>query len=511
MRAAAARLKTQAFSPDKECSHEMTAEPHLAKSEGADPEQPSSGSSWRAAIAIMGVALVLGGGLRFYHLDATELDQSEAVLWLAACAPTIGGVIRTGLRYEPGTFGVYEIVLHGWINRFGDGIVAMRVLSAILGTLAILLLFVAVREIFDSLDEGADPPAELVAAFAALIFACNLQMIASTRVARMYSLVLVLVFAQIFFFVRSHRRTGILNCVAAAVLTALAVASHYAMVSFFTGETLWLVHLWYLERGRIESISLLRPAIALALAAVLFAPLLVTAVGTGAGAFHSGILDFIEPQPPWWPLRALRTVSGNAAFWPFAGLAIFGVWYRWNRARRGTVFVLLWLVTPFALALAVSYTITPFMVVRYVLLSFVAFFVLVALGLASLPGDGLRYGLAAVVIAQSLAHVHHDWQKLEYFKWREAAEVAASSVQRGEKIAILPAAALAPVLYYLPRDESAMAIPAGSRCGPEPVLIVFGLSVMPRDAVNAVESCYPRTLRSFGLLEVRARLDSPSR
>ncbi len=461
-------------------------------------------------MAIVGVALILGGGLRFYHLDATELDQSEAVLWLAARAPTIAGVIRTGLRYEPGTLGVYEIVLHAWINRFGDGIVAMRALSAILGTLAILLLFAAVREIFHLLDQGPHPPPELLAAFAALIFACNLQMVASTRVARMYSLVLALVFAQIFFFVRTHRRKSTLNYIAAAILTALAVASHYAMVSFFAGETLWLVYLWYSERGRSESISLSRPAIALALAAVLFAPLLVTAVGAGAGAFHRGILDFIEPQPPWWPLRALRTVSGNAAFWPFAGLATFGVWHQWSRARQGTVFVLLWLVTPFALALAVSYTITPFMVVRYVLLSFVAFFALVALGLASLPGDGLRYGLAAVVIAQSLAHVYRDWQKPEYFRWREAAGVAASSVQRGERIAILPAAALAPVLYYLPRDESAIAISAGSGCGPEHVLIVFGLAAMPRDAVSAVESCYPRKLRSFGLLEVRARVDTPS-
>ena len=48
------------------------------------------------------------------------------------------------------------MMLHEWIGVLGDSLFAMRAMSAALGTIAIVLIFVVVREIWRSLaDESA--------------------------------------------------------------------------------------------------------------------------------------------------------------------------------------------------------------------------------------------------------------------------------------------------------------------------------------------------------------------
>jgi hypothetical protein len=187
-------------------------------------------SSRGIAIQVLLLALILGGGLRFYRLGVDEMTRGEAAAWTAASAPTIASVIASGRRLDPGKLGLYDVTLHGWIAMFRDRVGAMRALSAVLGTLAIVLVFASVREILRSLDTAADPiTAEVAGAFAALLFACNLQMITFDRTARMYSPMLT----QLFFFVRAHRRAGVLNCAAAAIFTVLAVACNYTSLFFF--------------------------------------------------------------------------------------------------------------------------------------------------------------------------------------------------------------------------------------------------------------------------------------
>ena len=61
------------------------------------------------------------------------------------------------LRAKAKRPGLFDIVLHEWVRIFGDSLFAMRAMSAALGTLAIVLLFIAVRESGRQLDTNGRP------------------------------------------------------------------------------------------------------------------------------------------------------------------------------------------------------------------------------------------------------------------------------------------------------------------------------------------------------------------
>ena len=99
-----------------------------------------------------------------------------------------------------GKLPLFDIALHGWVRMFGDSLFAMRAMSAALGTIAIVLMFVAVREIGRSLGgEAAAEAGEVGGAFAALSIALNLTIVASDRTAREFPLLTVVELAQIIF------------------------------------------------------------------------------------------------------------------------------------------------------------------------------------------------------------------------------------------------------------------------------------------------------------------------
>ncbi len=503
------RLSHTQRSRAKEKTLKMTDQSNVAEASLAGRLRVAE-SSRGIAIPVLLLALILGGGLRFDRLGAEEMNRSEAAAWTAASAPTLKSAIALGLHLDPGALGPYDALLHGWIAVFGDGVATMRTPSAALGVLAIALVFAAVREILRMAGDGAERAmtAELAGAFAALLFACNLQMIAWGRISRMYPLMLAAVLAQIFFFARTCRRAGAFNWMAAGFFGALAAASNYTALFVFASEGSWLAYLQRFGRGRNTSdqISVQRPVGALMLGVVLLAPLAVTAGTVGFGALHAGKYEWIEQRPPWWPFRAIQVVSGNAALWPLVALSIFGGWRQWSQADNAVRFILSWLVLPFAMVMAVSYLLTPFMVERYVLSSLVAFLALAGLGIASFRSDIVRYAVAVLVVAQSLAHVHHHWRVPEDIQWREAAELAASVVPSGEKIAVMPPGEPLMVLrYYLSRSKHDIdVVGADAKLdGPEPAAIVQ--LELPREFLSAIQPCYPRTLQKFRHVEVLAR------
>jgi hypothetical protein len=244
-------------------------------------------------------------------------------------------------------------------------------------------------------------------------------------------------------------------------------------------------------------------------------PLAAMSSGIEVHALHAGALKSIEYQPPWWPFRAMQVLSGNAAFWPLLALSIFGVWYQRAQAPRAIGFIACWLVVPFVLDMIVSYAITPFMLERYVLASLVAFLVLAAIGLASIQSGVARYVIATLVVAQSLAHIHHHWRSPEDIQWREAAQFAAAAVPSGEKVALMPPGEPQYVVNYdlTPQQRDIVVNCDASfdgatrtwafRCGQEPIAIVQ--LELPRDFLNAIQQCCPRTLKKFRQVEVLAR------
>ncbi|MGB6565169.1 MAG: hypothetical protein WBE69_21395 [Candidatus Binataceae bacterium] len=472
----------------------------------------SAAQHWFAR-ALLVVALVIGAGVRFHRLGHAQMDVDEGASWAGASVPTLGEVVARERQIDPGKLALYDLMLHGWIGVFGDGLFAMRAMSATLGTIAIVLVFAAVREAGGGPDgAGGVTVGELAGALAALAVATNLTLVVSDRTARMYSLTLAAELAQVIFFLRARREGGLRNYAGVVCFAALAVAANFSALCLLAAEAAWL--LWLLGARRAgESIAprqVVLTALSVAAGMAMLVPLLLAAAPSVATAVHGGIIDWIKPRPLWWPLVMLEQWTGWVLFAPLAALAGFGVWRQWRGADSAPAFFLAWLLVPIAAVAGVSWAIMPLMVPRYLFGSLVAFFALAALGAASVESRLAVLGLAAALAFVSLQRIHRHFRRPESAEWREAVELARASAGPQGQIAVVPDYAADVVRYCLPAGSRQLAVEFQAigfqdGCGPARVAILDGATYVPDGITAKAHACYPRVLAELRNLEVRAR------
>jgi hypothetical protein len=470
-------------------------------------------SAWRSprlfAFILLAFAVILGGFYRFHRLARWDMNGDEAASWAAASAPGVRQVAAIERRLDPGKLALYDVMLHEWIGVLGDSLFAMRAMSAALGTIAIVLIFVVVREIWRSLaDESAAAIGELAGAFAALLYATSLQMVLSDRVVRMYPLVMCAELLQITFFVRAQRGGGMSNYVGVALFTAAMVATNFTSTFLMAAEALWLGSLLLatLWDTRSQRLAVVRPGCALAAGIAILVFWLPGAFASSRGAVKWGAIDWIKLQPISWPYTTLRTSTGNdALFWIFVALAILGIWRQWRSARLVLEFVALWMAGPILAVMAVTYLIHPLEFPRYVLISFVGMFALAALGAASVRSTALRIMLAALLMYLSVSPVHDRVRHSDEAAWRDATLLAAQRTTQGEQVTVFPPWCINVVRFYMPRARRDAAVAMSDECGQAPVLILSGRGIAPDKRVAAAEACYPRVIARLQLVEVRAR------
>ena len=476
------------------------------------------------ALALLALALILGAGLRFYRLGRADLTADEAASWAGATAPDLRAVIERQRVLDPGKLALYDLALHGWIGLNGDGVGSMRAFSALLGTLAIALIFAVTRELLLDLGGAAVlRSAELGAAFAALIAAVNLTLVDQARTVRMYPLTLVLELAQVVCFLRaaSTRARGpgrVASLVGIAIFSALAIASNFTAAMLIAAEAMWLGWAALRRRGGAHAsvgtgLHLLWPTLALGAGMALLGPMAPMAGRTSIAVVHAGVLDWSHLRPPWWPLEMLRSASGKAPFLLLLPLATYATYAMYEGRRTGRDgngaalgFMLWWMLAPMAIVMAVSYTFTPFEEMRYVISSVAAFFILAGIGLAAIDDARLRLALLVLVVALSLDHVRREFTKPQYVQWREATALALAAAAPGGTIAVMPAYAVNVVRYYLPLERRTSVEPAGEQCEmPQRVLLLSGQEVLTPARLAALRDCDPLVIGRLRLVEVRKR------
>lgn len=402
------------------------------------------------------IAALIGGAiLRFTGLGTAEMSADEGASWAAAAAPNLAGVIKIQAEVNAGKLAVHEIALHGWIRCFGEGIFAMRSLSALLGTIAILLVFWVARELLQGPgDAGAgETRAQASAVFTALIFAASLVMIKYARELRMYPLMLDLLIAQVACFVRASRRGGLYAYIGAGGLAVLAVATNLSALLVPAAEGIWILIMFArsgIRAATPESGRAWRLVLALAIAAAIFFPLLFVEWRTGSAAVGRGVLRWIGRPPLWEPIALFNKGIGTFAFPVVAALAIYGAIRGWREAHDAVAFSLIWMWAPVVAMTILSYTLTPILVERYVLSCFVPLFFLAALGIASLTSSHARAAAIVLVLALSVGHVWSHARKPHDTQWHEAAAIALKNLPDSKTLSVRPAYAIEVVRYYLP-------------------------------------------------------------
>src|SRR5260370_15691323 len=204
-------------------------------------------------------AIGLGAALRFFRLGSRELSIDESLSWYEAAAPTVTDLLRIQHEVDSGKLAVHELALRGWMHMFGDSEGALRAMSALIGTISIVLVFIVAVEILSAVSstEGDDRQQRgfyVVAAMSAILFAVGLPAVEIARQARMYSMMQAWILAQVIFLLRARRIGGLANYTGLSIFTAIAVATNFTALLVVGAETLWLIYLFGREARRVEPV-----------------------------------------------------------------------------------------------------------------------------------------------------------------------------------------------------------------------------------------------------------------
>src|SRR5262245_57698268 len=201
-------------------------------------------------VAIVVFALVL----RLWGLSRQSYWYDE---WLTTEA-TSGGLVDA-LRhaaYREGIPPTYFAFMWGWVRVFGDGELALRMVSALFGTATVPVTYAAARELGGR---------RAVARIAALLVAVHPMLVWYSQEARPYGVLALFGALSLFAFARALERGRRIDYLLWGVVGAAAVAIHYYAVFLVVAEA---VALLLLRAAQVRSLVLAGMPTALVLIAL---------------------------------------------------------------------------------------------------------------------------------------------------------------------------------------------------------------------------------------------------
>jgi mannosyltransferase len=258
---------------------------------------------WLSTAAVVGVAVV-GVLLRLYSRSNLWLDEALSVN-IAELPP---GDLLEALRHD-GHPPLYYLLLHGWMELFGTGDVAVRLLSAVFGVAAFPLAWIAGRRLAGRAG----------ARWALVVVALSPYAVRYSTETRMYSLVMLLVLAGYLVLTDALRQPTLRRLGGVALVSGLLLLTHYWSFWLLGAVGLLLVLRWW--RQPAERATSARVIVAVAAGGVLFLPWL--------GGFlyqmqHTGT-PWGAPYRPTALLQATALDMAGGTNFSEAALGAFGI------------------------------------------------------------------------------------------------------------------------------------------------------------------------------------------
>lgn len=396
----------------------------------------------------LGIVVLLGLALRLPALGSQSLWFDEAFSWFIASQPLEAGLQRAlaDFVHPP----LYYLFLHP-VMFLSQSEFALRLPSALLGTLSIPLMYHLARDL-----EGPQRRGWNSGLLAAALLALNPFHIWFSREARNYqlvfflSLLLLILFHQL---LQGRRRWLVFTLV-----SALAYLTHYFSVLLVAVQFLYFL-MNYRRRYRLFPRWLLAQVVAAL-------PLLVWLMALFAQEEQSIGIAWI-PQP--------RLITPLLTLWDFALLYAEG-WLSWGvftlpafalilllgfKVRRRRGLLTLWLVIPALTLFAISWPGEhSFYMDRHLIISLPAFVLLLARGLVILRQQlsqtrWLAGAVASVLLlasALSVGQIYWDTD-LARSDWRGVAGLLEAGYQPGDLVVLRGSGEILPLGYYFPDFE----------------------------------------------------------
>ena len=166
--------------------------------------------------ALLVAVIAAGALLRFWHLGGQSLWYDE---WLSAEAVSGGlGHVVHHVANREGIAPTYFVILWGWVRLFGDGAVAMRTLSVLIGTATIPVAYAIAIELHQR---------RAVARIAAVLVAISPMLVWYSQEARPYTLVAFLGGLTLWAFARVRNSGQPRDLYRWGLICACALAVHY--------------------------------------------------------------------------------------------------------------------------------------------------------------------------------------------------------------------------------------------------------------------------------------------
>jgi mannosyltransferase len=385
---------------------------------------------------------VVGLALRLYGLGSESLwwDEVYAITTMAHQGPL--EIVR--LSSTDNNPPLFYLILHYWILLAGDSEFSIRLPSALVGALAVPVMYRIGALLFD----------RSAGLLAALILSLSAYHVRYAQEARAYGLMVFLTLLSFYFFVRLIKDGGSrYTSIGYVVSTALLMYAHFYGVFFVAAQIIYvLVSRENLRRWIV-------PEGALALLYLPWMLLLAINVLSPTGAWRSGTTWI--PDPTLVDVtQILQAYSGSLPltilFTLLAGYGLFSI----IRGDRSTAYLLLaWLLVPIAVPFLVSHLYRPILADRFTIAASPAFYLLVTQGFAGLKGFAYRergYAqalLVLIVTALSVVSILGYYSAVTKQPWREVAGYVDDHARAGDVVIFYWAGGLLPFEYYSERPN----------------------------------------------------------
>lgn len=382
--------------------------------------------------------LLLGFGVRLYGLTYHSLWLDETVSVYLASFPPLE-ILRQGMFLQEPNPPLYHLLLHFWMRLFGSGEAAVRMMSALPGTLYLAPIYLLGRRLLSP----------RVALIATLLVAIDPFLVWYSQEARMYALVATLSLWSLYCLVRAMEAPRWSWWSAYVGVTVASLYTHFYAVLLLPAELVFLlVYAW--RRGT----ALRRGALAWALSLLCFSPWLwrawdVSATAPswrpslGLGAMVMACLEAFSMR-----CVPLTGVARASALLALGAVAVAGLVLPRARARpdgrrqwgmealRPNAFLILLLLMPLLSAYVLSFRHQIF-TVYYLIIIVAPFLLALASGVDRIASLQRATGLVALLVVVGLLSygLHHNWS-LESRKeeWRAAARYVAEHGHQGDAI-----------------------------------------------------------------------------
>jgi mannosyltransferase len=398
-------------------------------------------------IALLGIVLI-GAFLRVYHLGTQSIWFDEAFsVWISSL--TLPQMVQaTAADVHPP---LYYFLLHYWIIVFGTSESTVRLLSVLFGVLAIPMIYVVGRQLFNK-ETGL---------VGALILALSSFNIYYSQEARMYSLMVLLGLLSMYFFWRFLRQSNLVSSVGYVLSTTLLVYTHYYGWFVVIAQNIYVVTLLLLSKHR--EYRLRDWAVLQAIVVALFVPWMVVLIQLISHRIATG--SNLAPPTLATISHTFIVYSGTALLVAlFLGLSVLSLFtyqkvrgsmdwkaplkalqsYAW-KVRIANVepvyFLAVWLfainIIPFIIS-RFSAPIYSYSLERYAIAGAVALYLLVAKGINNINHRYTKVAVIGIIIVLSAANLQPYYTSITKPQAREATSFIDANLKSGDMVLVSP-------------------------------------------------------------------------